>query len=290
MAQQKSGQCTCARLSWVIWGLFYALLSPSYKQLFPCEIWWHFLHICDATLGTYFESGFAERSPRVSLSSPTLQHFPAWAATKAEDANASLRQNFWERKATRAAYFFIRLQKIVVSVLLRPCQQWGAEVLVNSCWFEPFFSSPPAVFWPARETEAAGHLLIAQSWILGTQHSQTSSPFCLVRPHRLCPHRRRCCALGPCWRSNQLQSAEGRAGGRWSREPLQIVRGTDGPATDQACGEARLLHCSKGSSAGVYVRSFTLEWMGGRGGFGYRCQQGAQRSYPPQLVFLFFCY
>lgn len=33
-------------------------------------------------------------------------------------------------------------------------------------------------------------------------------------------------------------------------------------------------------------------WKEGReggGAFGYRCKQGAQRSYPPQLFFLFFC-
>lgn len=42
-------------------------------------------------------------------------------------------------------------------------------------------------------------------------------------------------------------------------EPLQTVHGTDGPATDQACGETGLLHSSRGSSAGAYKASFTCE-------------------------------
>lgn len=50
--------------------------------------------------------------------------------------------------------------------------------------------------------------------MVNSWHSQTSSPFCLIRPHLLYPHRRRCCAPGPCRRSNQPQPAEGRAGGR----------------------------------------------------------------------------
>lgn len=63
-------------------------------------------NICDVMLGPYLESGFAERSPRVSLSSPTLQHSPTLIATKAEDTNASWKHDFWKRKAAKAACFY----------------------------------------------------------------------------------------------------------------------------------------------------------------------------------------
>lgn len=158
-------------------------------------------------------------------------------------------------------------------IFLRLHLRWEVWVLVNFHWCEPFFSSPPKVSSSTR-TERSTELLcrlVAKSKrqtlafsrmqpltflsdLIPLQLSLVSIPPVLLRMGAML-FRINPTAARIYWTA--VVAVEG------SKEPLQLVNGTDGRAilaSNKACRETGLLNDARGHVRGIYDGSFTCEW------------------------------